>query len=337
VNFIRVDPDLLVAGIVVYDFPQITSARKKMLRQVGRASVSRADVDETVRAARASTRELALELRAKKDAIVAEYRNSREYQQEIVELLRPEVQEALGQVHDYKQFVQQIIQNMNVILETRFPRIPLEEQLDAASHEEAAIYWAARLMEEKLDAALYLMYPDRINDLHERKRFRFHGAVTKYRKIYQRRLEAKHLNLVLEGESYGQVEGNPRAIPIIAHSLIDNAIKYAPEGTAITLRFRETSDWIDFSVISSGPPILPGERGRIFDLFYRGEIARKRDSEGTGFGLASAQNIAKAIGTVVTVQQGNDVGPEDTRLTTFAVRLEVASPRDTGPSGPRRR
>jgi len=331
VNYVRVDNDLLVAGIVLKDFPEMTSARRKMIRRVGKATVSQSEVNEAVEAARASVHQLAAELRGKKDAIISEYRDSREYQQEIVELLRPEVQQALGQVHDYKQFVQQIIQNINVILETKFPGIPLEEQLESASHEEAAIYWAARLMEEKLDAALYLMYPDRINDLRERRRFRFHGAVTKYRKIYQRRLDSRHLKIILEGESHAQVEGNPRAIPIIAHALIDNAIKYAPEGTSITLGFRETSEWIDFSVQSYGPPILSGERARIFDLFYRGEIARQRDSEGTGFGLASAQNIAKAVGTEISVEQGNEAGPDDTRLTIFAARIDTAPPRDSPP------
>jgi signal transduction histidine kinase len=316
----------------------MTSARRKVLRAAGKQSTTIAEVNAAIAHARLATDQLEAELRKTKDVLIAEYKETKEYQTEIAEALRPDIQKALGQVHDYKQFVQQVIQNINVILGKRFPNLTIEEQLDAASHEEVAIYWAARLMEEKLDAALYVMYPDRIHELRDRRRFRFHGAVTKYRKIYQRRLEESGLELVLSGESHGDVESNPRAITVIPHALIDNAIKYAPEKSKIELSFQET-DHIDFSVASYGPIIYEDERDKIFDLFYRGRDAARRDSEGTGFGLASAQIIAKSLGTEIEVRQEPKAGPQDCRWTTFSVRFELALEKEERPNRtlPRRR
>lgn len=326
VNYQRFDDDLLVAGVIVLDYPYTSSARKKVLKRERGAAILRADIEAALNRTKQWDEALEAELRRRKDEIIADYRESRDYQAEIAQLLRPEMERALAQVHDYKQFVQQIIQNMNVILETRYPGRDLEEGLAAASHEEVAIYWAARLMDGKLDSYLYLMYPEKIHDEREWSRFRFHGLVTKYRKIYQRRIESRRLDLVLLGESRSDVVGNSRAISIIPHTFIDNAIKYAPEGTRVELAFLEKSGRILFSVGSFGPVIEADEQEKIFDVSYRGRAAIRWNSEGTGFGLASAQNVAKQIGTVIRVVQDDQPGPEATFWTTFSVELEAAEP-----------
>ena len=94
-----------------------------------------------------------------------DYRQTRQYQTDIADLLRPDVQRALGQVHDYKAFVSTVITNLNVIWHERFGMGSIEDHLARASREEVAIYHAARLMEGRLDAALFLTYPERITDL----------------------------------------------------------------------------------------------------------------------------------------------------------------------------
>ena len=328
INFLRVDGSLLIAGVVLSDYAgAMTHARKKAIRAMkGRTSTTE-QLQAVQARARESTAQLEGRVRERMDAIVDDYRASAGYQAEIVEQLRPDIQRALAQVHDYKQFVQQIIHNMNVIL-AKYPGKEATDQLEHATHEEAAVYWAARLMEEKLDAALYVMYPDRIDELRDRRRFRFHGMVTKYRKIYQRRLEDKSLDLRLEGESFGDVEGNPRAIAVIPHTLIDNAIKYAPEGSPIWLQVDETSNEIRLAVSSYGPTIHPDESLKIFDLFYRGRDASKVDSEGTGFGLGSAQSIGKAIGSEISVRQDPSDSFDGLPLTVFSARFDLAPERD---------
>jgi hypothetical protein len=228
VNYQRISPELLIAGIVVRDYDGHTDARGKMLRAVRKEAIRKADLELVIERSSRATNELELEMRKRKDQVIAEYKKSGAYRKEIIELMRPDLEQTLGQVHDYKQVVQQIIQNLDVHLESRFPNQPLEEKVEKASHSEAAIYWAARVMEEKLDAALFVLYPDRVANPSERRRLRFHGVVTKYAKIYRARVKEKRLKVHEVGESWATIEAHPRALPIIPHALIDNAIKYAP-------------------------------------------------------------------------------------------------------------
>ena len=226
-------------------------------------------------------------------------------------------------MHDYKQFVQQVIQNLDVVLEREFPGLPIEAKVEKASHEERAIYWAAMLMDEKLDAALLLQDPARIHST--TRRFSFHGLITKYVRIYQRRIDEKNVRLVMGG-THAELEGNPRAISVIPHALIDNAIKYAPSGTRIDIAFEESPGKLTLCVDSWGPRIGDRECERIFDLFYRGEAARNVDTEGTGVGLAQAQLVAKEIGTRIDVEQDAFTPRGGTYRTRFKVTFETAGP-----------
>jgi two-component system, OmpR family, sensor kinase len=83
---------------------------------------------------------------------------------------------------------------------------------------------------------------------------------------------------------------------------------------------------LEFSVESHGPKIEDHEVERIFEPFYRGDEARRRGAEGTGFGLAAAQNIARAIGTSITVDQTEHAQNERMGFrTVFKVLLETVS------------
>lgn len=284
-----------------------------------------------------SMAELEAQLKARQDAIIAEYRQSKGYQRDILKALKPDLEETLAQVHDYKQFVQQIVQNIDVLLESRFPGLPLEEKLDEAEHEEAAIYWAAVVMDEKLDAALFLESPERIHEKREWHRFRLHGLVLKYVRIYKSRADRKKLNVVITGDSWGEVRANTRAIGIIPHTLIDNALKYAPEGGRVEIAFEESAANITLSISSDGPRIRNDEKDRIFDLFFRGAAARRRFKEGTGFGLASAQNIATAHDTKIMVNQTEQPDKQGNYRTTFDVTFARAGAADSETSRKRQR
>jgi signal transduction histidine kinase len=258
------------------------------------------------------------------ESVIEEWEQSEAYQRDVIEKLRPELQQALANVHDYKQFVQQIIQNMNVILETKYPALELMTKLDRATHEEAAIYWTAVLMDERLDAAYFLESPERIHEPREQRTFRLHGLVLKYVRIYQRRADQQGVTLNVRGISHASIRGNPRALSIIPQTLVDNALKYAPRETSVSIRFSEAAKTVTLEVESFGPQIRPPERKRIFDLFFRAEAARQATTHGTGFGLASAQNVARESGTEIVVSQSKERGPEKTFLTTFGITFDCA-------------
>ncbi len=324
VNFYQFSPQFLVAGVVVRDFVGTSAARQKMLRKTsGVSPISAADLELARRTYVATQAKFDEDLRGEKSQAISEYRNSKAFAGEWLASLKPEIRQSLGQVHDYKQFVTQIIQNLNVILQTKYGG-RTEEILEKATHEETAIYWAARLMEEKLVAALFLLDPERIGD--DPKHTQIHQMVTKYRKVYTRAFDAKKVLVSSEGSSFGYVYGNPTALGVIPHTFIDNALKYAPGGSKVTINFEEDERAISVSVSSYGPQILATERDKIFDPFYRGEAARRTASEGTGFGLALAKVIAEATGVQLSFEQAMAETRSIGFLTTFRAQFLRAYP-----------
>jgi signal transduction histidine kinase len=287
--------------------------------------VTRAALEKVANLSRTGVVALEAEIGAQIEEIIDDYRQSDKYLEEIVERLKPEMQQALAQVHDYKQFVQQVIQNLDVLLETRFPERSLTEKIELARHEEAAIYWAAQMMDEKLEAVAFLQFPERIKEVTEQGRCRLHGMVLKYVRIYQRKADQRSLETTVSGGSWGDIEGNTRALGIIPHTLIDNAVKYAPENTKVEITFDESDGEVNLVVRSFGPPITNAEKKTIFDPFVRGQAAREMHSEGTGFGLAAAQAIARAHNTQIEVKQTNERGPGGTYRTSFGVRFPTVS------------
>ena len=263
---------------------------------------------------------------------LAEYRETESYKKDIVNLLQPSLQQAFAQVHDYRQLITQVIQNVNVILNQSQPGKDLDDQLAGAPKAVQSIYWAARLMEFKLESALFLVHPERIHDASRERSFRFHGAVMKYLAIYEPQMNAHRITHRENGQSFGHLVGNPDALGVIPHSFIDNAIKYAPDGSEIVLSFAETNESISFSVGSFGPRIAKDEQSHLFDLFFRGAAAQQSAEDGTGFGLGLAQHIADETGTRLSVDQDSKATDAGYFWTTFGAVFQKKSARDEQPS-----
>lgn len=87
------------------------------------------------------------------------------------------------------------------------------------------------------------------------------------------------------------VESAAQALTI----LLDNAIKYSPEGSQVTVATQQRRSMVALSVADHGPGIAHDEQKKIFDRFYRSDTARTHDSTGGyGLGLEIAQKIAKS-------------------------------------------
>jgi len=100
--------------------------------------------------------------------------------------------------------------------------------------------------------------------------------------------------------------------------LIDNAIKYSPEKTAIKIETKIEKKFFVLNVADQGVGIKNNELPYIFDRFYRSDLSRsKNQRQGFGLGLAIAKNIVKASNGQIEVK--SQVG----KGTTFTVKFPV--------------
>ncbi|HKB95868.1 MAG TPA: sensor histidine kinase KdpD, partial [Rhizomicrobium sp.] len=91
----------------------------------------------------------------------------------------------------------------------------------------------------------------------------------------------------------------------ILFNLLDNAAKYAPPGSTITLRARRESGVVRVQVLDEGDGLPEEDRERIFDKFYRVR-AGDRQRAGTGLGLSIARGFMEAMGGTITAANRTD-------------------------------
>jgi two-component system sensor histidine kinase CiaH len=103
--------------------------------------------------------------------------------------------------------------------------------------------------------------------------------------------EARHLTLAVDaGPGAHVVSVPPEWLDRLLGVLLDNAVRYSPEGGTISVRVEPDGSRVRLAVDDSGPGIAPDERERIFDRFHR---ANEKPG-GAGLGLAIADAIVRA-------------------------------------------
>lgn len=103
-------------------------------------------------------------------------------------------------------------------------------------------------------------------------------------------------------------------------NLVDNAIKYTPEGGRITLSLERNDASASFSVEDTGVGIPPGDLRKIFDRFYRVDKSRSRLPDGLGLGLSISKWVAEAHGGSLRAQSKVGLGSK------FTVVLPILDP-----------
>lgn len=93
-----------------------------------------------------------------------------------------------------------------------------------------------------------------------------------------------------------------RAVEIAVINLVDNALKYAPEGKRVTVQVRALPSGAEVCVADQGPGIAPEDRKRIFQRFVRGKSSSGKQVRGSGIGLSLVKHIAEAHGGSVSVE-----------------------------------
>ena len=117
--------------------------------------------------------------------------------------------------------------------------------------------------------------------------------------VLEPKWDKKNIELDLELESIEFV-GNQGLLHHVWDNLIDNAIKFSPEGAEIKVRLAREGERIAFSVSDSGEGIDEKIKEHIFDKFFQGDSSHK--SEGNGLGLALVKKIADMHGGSVSAE-----------------------------------
>jgi two-component system sensor histidine kinase KdpD len=105
------------------------------------------------------------------------------------------------------------------------------------------------------------------------------------------------------------VQADPAQLERVFSNLIENAIKFSPDGTPVRISGGVGSGLVTVRVIDRGRGIAPSQRAQVFEPFFRG-----RDSkQGSGLGLAICRGFVEANGGRIQMQTGTGEG------TSFAV------------------
>jgi PAS domain S-box-containing protein len=108
--------------------------------------------------------------------------------------------------------------------------------------------------------------------------------------------------VVVQNEGLPQwLRCNPQGLRMCLDILLDNAIKYSPDGTPVVLSGRRVAGGgVELTVTDYGPPIPAGELERIFEKGYRGEMAG--GVPGSGLGLYMARSVVEVHGGTLSVE-----------------------------------
>ncbi|MCC9067736.1 sensor histidine kinase [Arthrobacter cryoconiti] len=126
---------------------------------------------------------------------------------------------------------------------------------------------------------------------------------------------SKNITLAVGPHREGQVHGDAAQLVTALRNLIDNAVRYSPENTAVGIGLSVADGVVSVSVSDQGDGLSPEDQDRVFERFYRVDAARSRHTGGTGLGLSIVKHIVGNHGGEVTLWSAPKTG------STFTIRL----------------
>ncbi len=118
------------------------------------------------------------------------------------------------------------------------------------------------------------------------------------------------------------IEADPERVHQVIFNLVDNAVRFTPEGGEVRIEAHRHNGAVEVSVADTGVGIPADALPRLFERFYRVDPARAREDGGTGIGLAIARSVVEAHGG--TIRAESEIG----HGSTFTFDLPLALPVD---------
>lgn len=176
-----------------------------------------------------------------------------------------------------------------------------KRKLDAAQQEkllQQALLETDRLNELCNNILLASRFDAGINADHKEP-INFSALVASCMDDFRKRFPGKQLSANIAEEV--DVIGDALQLKLLVNNLLDNANKYAPRDTPISVQLAAAGGMAKLQVADEGPGIVPEERNKVFDKFYRQGNEATRLKKGTGLGLYLANKIAHGHGGSISI------------------------------------
>ncbi len=108
--------------------------------------------------------------------------------------------------------------------------------------------------------------------------------------------------------------GEPLLLQMLVNNLIENAVKYSPKESSITISLEEANKKVSLTVTDEGAGIADEEKKKIFEKFYRSGNENTRRAKGTGLGLYLCKKIAESHNGYISVTDNHPTGSNFTVL-----------------------
>ena len=136
---------------------------------------------------------------------------------------------------------------------------------------------------------------------------------------FEQKIESKHLNVDVDFPNHPSFTlAGPDYITQVIYNLLDNAVKFCPEGGDLALRIKEGNTKLYVSISNSGDTIPQSELPLVFDRFHKLDKSRSQNREGWGLGLYIVKTIVCRHGEDISVTSQNGI-------TTFTFTLPLVN------------
>ena len=145
--------------------------------------------------------------------------------------------------------------------------------------------------------------------LASRARFDLTEQVRRCVLLFENKWEMRKLNLNVELDEV-TLEGDEELLSQVWLNLIDNAVKFTPEGGCVDIRLQKRENTAVFVIRDDGYGISPEAQRHIFDKFYQGDVSHA--ASGNGLGLSIARRVVTLHGGDIRCQSEEGAGTEFT-------------------------
>ena len=124
--------------------------------------------------------------------------------------------------------------------------------------------------------------------------FPFSDVVLETAQPFQAIARTQNKTFEVDVQPMQSLKGDEKSIRKLVSILLDNAMKYSPEGGRIALSLKKTGKQIRLSVTNTATNLEKGSADRLFDRFYRADSSRNSETGGFGLGLSIAKAVTEA-------------------------------------------